>query len=99
MSELSVIKKEYAKIEAALKEVNEFGYGIVTPDIDDLTLEEPEIVKQAGGYGVKLRASAPSIHIERIKQKYKIRKRTARFKPGSYANLQYRNIYESFIIT
>jgi len=63
MGELSVIRKEYAKIEAALKEVNEFGYGIVTPDIDDLTLEEPEIVKQAGGYGVKLRASAPSIHM------------------------------------
>ena len=67
MGELSVIKKEYSKIEAALKEVNEFGYGIVTPDIDDLTLEEPEIVKQAGGYGVKLRASAPSIHIARYK--------------------------------
>ena len=52
MGELSVIKKEYTKIEAALKEVNEFGYGIVTPDIDDLTLEEPEIVKQSGGYGI-----------------------------------------------
>ena len=63
MGELSAIKKEYAKIEAALREVNEFGYGIVTPDIDDLTLEEPEIVKQSGGYGVKLRASAPSIHM------------------------------------
>ena len=63
MGELSVVKKEYAKIEAALREVNEFGYGIVTPDIDDLTLEEPEIVKQSGGYGVKLRASAPSIHM------------------------------------
>jgi len=63
MSELAVIKKEYTKIAVALKEVNEFGYGIVTPDIDDLTLEEPEIVKQVGGYGVKLRASAPSIHM------------------------------------
>jgi len=63
MSELAVIKKEYTKIELALKDVNEFGYGIVTPDIDDLTLEEPEIVKQVGGYGVKLRASAPSIHM------------------------------------
>jgi stage IV sporulation protein A len=67
MGELAVIRKEYGKIEAALKEVNEFGYGIVTPDIDDLTLEEPEIVKQAGGYGVKLRASAPSIHMIRYK--------------------------------
>ena len=39
------------------------GYGIVLPDIDDLTLEEPEIVKQGGRYGVRLRASAPSLHI------------------------------------
>jgi stage IV sporulation protein A len=39
------------------------GYGIVMPSIDDLTLEEPEIVKQPGGYGVKLKASAPSIHM------------------------------------
>jgi stage IV sporulation protein A len=41
----------------------ETGYGIVLPDVDDMTLEEPEIVKQAGAYGVKLRASAPSIHM------------------------------------
>ena len=75
MSELSVIKKEYSKISAALKEVNEFGYGIVTPDIDDLTLEEPEIVKQAGGYGVKLRASAPSIHNEYIKKHLQIQQK------------------------
>ena len=39
------------------------GYGIVMPSVDDLTLEEPEIVKQPGGYGVKLKASAPSIHM------------------------------------
>lgn len=65
MSELAVVKKEYDKISGALKEVSELGYGIVTPDIDDLMLEEPEIVKQAGGYGVKLRASAPSIHMIR----------------------------------
>ena len=35
------------------------------PDVDDMTLEEPEIVKQSGAYGVKLRASAPSIHMIR----------------------------------
>ena len=50
----------------ALHEVNEKGYGIVTPNIEDLILEEPEIVKQGNKYGVKLKAMAPSIHMIRI---------------------------------
>lgn len=62
---LAQLKKKYDKIAKALDEVNESGYGIVTPVIDDLTLEEPEIVKHPGGYGVKLKASAPSIHMIR----------------------------------
>ncbi len=56
-------KRKYDKVAAAIDEVNSTGYGIVVPDIYDLTLEEPEIVKKSGGYGVKLRASAPSIHM------------------------------------
>lgn len=63
MSELARMKKEYDRLSSAIAEVNETGYGIVTPSVDDLTLEEPEIVRQNGGYGVKLRASAPSIHM------------------------------------
>ena len=63
MSELSRMKKEYDRISEAISQVNETGYGIVTPSVEDLKLEEPEIVKQNGGYGVKLRASAPSIHM------------------------------------
>ncbi len=63
MTSLVETKTRFDKIAGALDEVNEKGYGIVTPDIDDLTLEEPEIVKQPGGYGVKLKASAPSIHM------------------------------------
>ena len=63
LTELSEMKKKYEKFEAAIRQVDETGYGIVTPSVEDLTLEEPEIVKQAGGYGVKLRASAPSIHM------------------------------------
>ncbi len=65
MSELAEMKKEYDKFSSAMKQVNETGYGIVTPSVEDLKLEEPEIVKQPGGYGVKLRASAPSIHMIR----------------------------------
>jgi len=64
-STMTETKKRYDRISNALKEVEETGYGIVTPAIEDLTLEEPEIVKHAGGYGVKLRASAPSIHMIR----------------------------------
>lgn len=66
ISEFSKIKKQYDKMSYALHEVNEKGYGIVTPGIDDLILDEPEIVKQGSKYGVKLRAKAPSIHMIKI---------------------------------
>ena len=61
--DFSVIKKKYEKIAAALEQVNSTGYGIVMPSIDELSLEEPEIMKQGSRYGVRLKASAPSIHL------------------------------------
>lgn len=61
--ELSGVKKQYDKVKKALEDVNATGYGIVVPDIYDMKLEEPKMVKQPGGYGVKLHASAPSIHM------------------------------------
>lgn len=63
LDELADIKKKYDKVKNALEEVEATGYGIVMPDIDELTLKEPEIVKQGGRYGVRLAASAPSIHM------------------------------------
>ncbi len=63
IGELAQMKKEYVKVKDALDEVEATGYGIIMPDIEDLTLEEPEIMKQGGRYGVRLRASAPSIHL------------------------------------
>lgn len=63
MIELAAVKKKYEKVKAALDEVQATGYGIVMPGIDELSLEEPEIVKQGGKYGVRLRAQAPSIHM------------------------------------
>ncbi|MBQ8016433.1 MAG: stage IV sporulation protein A [Clostridia bacterium] len=63
MKELSASQSGYQRIQNALDEVEATGYGIVLPGIDDLTLEEPEIMKQGGRYGVRLRASAPSLHI------------------------------------
>ena len=65
LTELSKVKRAYDRVAPALREVRETGYGIVAPSVDELTLEEPEIVKQGGRYGVKLRASAPSIHMIR----------------------------------
>ncbi|MDD6479484.1 MAG: stage IV sporulation protein A [Oscillospiraceae bacterium] len=63
ISSLAVMKKDYERIKGALDEVEATGYGIVMPSIEELTLEEPEIVKQGGRYGVRLKASAPSIHL------------------------------------
>lgn len=65
MISLSQMKREYDKFKPALDEVNATGYGIVMPQIDELTLAEPEIVRQGGKYGVRLSASAPSIHLMR----------------------------------
>lgn len=62
---LSKAKKEYDKISYALEEVKAKGYGIVTPSIDELILDEPEMVKQGSRFGVKLKAKAPSIHMIR----------------------------------
>ena len=66
ITEFSRTKKEYDKLAYALHEVNERGYGIVSPGIEDLILEEPEMVKQGQKYGVKLKAKAPSIHMIKI---------------------------------
>lgn len=63
INDLSSTKKKYDKIAEALDEVNRKGYGIVTPTIDELILDEPEMVKQGSRFGVKLKATAPSLHI------------------------------------
>ena len=62
MGEFSRAKVEYDKISEALKDVKEKGYGLVAPQLSEMTLEEPEIVQHGGRYGVKLKASAPSLH-------------------------------------
>jgi len=62
---LSKVKKEYDKVEMALQEVKQKGYGIVMPGMEELILDEPEIVKQGSRFGVKLKARAPSVHMIR----------------------------------
>ncbi len=63
LSEFTRIKKEYDKIQGAYNEVKNTGYGIVMPEIEELTLEEPEIIRQGGKYGIRLKAAAPAIHM------------------------------------
>ena len=63
IKDLGRIKREHERLEAALREVELKGYGIVMPSPEDMKLEEPEIVKQGSRFGVRLRASAPSIHM------------------------------------
>jgi stage IV sporulation protein A len=63
LTDMSSVKHEYDRIKDALDDVKSTGYGIVYPDRDELKLEEPEIVRHGSKYGVKLKASAPSIHM------------------------------------
>lgn len=65
ITKMAEIKKEYERFAPALEQVRNAGYGIISPSIDELTLEEPEIVRQGSRYGVRLKASAPSIHLIR----------------------------------
>ena len=63
MLNFAAMQKEYNKIRDAYHSVQETGYGIVMPDVDELTLEEPKIIRQSGKYGIRLKACAPSIHM------------------------------------
>lgn len=65
MIELASVKKKYDKIKNALDEVEATGYGIVMPTLEEMSLDEPEIIRQSGRYGIRLRAQAPSIHMMR----------------------------------
>ena len=65
INKLAQTKKEYDKIEAALLDANEIGYGFVNPGLEDLELAEPEIYRQGNRFGVKLSATAPSLHVLR----------------------------------
>ncbi len=66
MKELVAAKTEYDHVAEALRSVRETGYGLVTPSMSELTLQEPEIVQQGSRFGVKLKANAPSLHMIRV---------------------------------
>ena len=66
LKDLTFAKQKYDKIRAALEQVEETGYGIVVPTMQEMELKEPEIVKAGGKCGVKLKAQAPSLHIMKV---------------------------------
>lgn len=72
IEQLSQKQKQFDKIAQAYEQVKDTGYGIVMPTIDELSLEEPEIIKQSGKYGIRLKASAPSIHMMRVETKTEV---------------------------
>lgn len=63
---LSKSYKDYEQIRQAMMSVRENGYGVVNPTMDDMQLEEPELVKKGSQFGIRLKASAPSLHIVRV---------------------------------
>ena len=66
IKQLSIAKTQYDKFKEAIEQVKETGYGIVRPELEDMTLEEPKLYKSGGKYGVKLKANAPSLHIMQV---------------------------------
>ena len=85
--EYNIAKKEYDQIKGALKMVKQTGYGIASPTLADMKLDPPEIIKQGGRYGVKLKAKAPSIHITTIKMQWKYLIDGLMQEVGSHLNL------------
>lgn len=63
MKDFSGAKREFDKVASALEEVKNSGYGVVTPRLEEMLLEEPELIRQGSRFGVKLKAKAPSLHI------------------------------------
>ena len=66
IKELTYAKNEFDKVKQALENVNQFGYGVVYPNQDEIEIEEPILTKQSGKYGVKIKAKAPSLHIMKV---------------------------------
>ena len=65
LKELAGMKKEYTKVQDALTMVKIKGYGVVTPDREDIALEKPELIRHGNKFGVRIKASSPSIHMIR----------------------------------
>ncbi len=65
LREFAQMKREYVKVQEALDSVRRKGYGVVTPEKGEISLEEPEVIRHGNKYGVKIKAESPSIHMIR----------------------------------
>ena len=65
LAESAKMRNEYAKVEGAMNSVRQKGYGVVTPERSEITLEQPEVIHHGNKFGVKIRAQSPSIHMIR----------------------------------
>lgn len=63
MKELSAMKEEYVKVQSALESVKGSGYGVVVPELDEIRMEEPTVIRQGNKFGVKIKSKSPSIHM------------------------------------
>jgi stage IV sporulation protein A len=66
MQDLTTAKREYDKVADALKMVRTTGYGVAAPTLEEMSLDEPELIKQGSRFGVRLKATAPSIHMIKV---------------------------------
>lgn len=63
LKELAKMRQEYEKVQQAMESVRQKGYGVVTPNQDEIRLDEPVVIKHGSKYGVKIKAESPSIHL------------------------------------
>ena len=73
MKELAGMKEQFVKVQAALEAVKGTGYGVVVPELSEITIEEPEVIRQGNKFGVKIRSKSPSIHMIRAGMRQKSR--------------------------
>ena len=65
MKELAGMKEQFVRVQAALEAVRGTGYGVVIPELSEITIEDPEVIRQGNKFGVKIRSKSPSIHMIR----------------------------------
>ena len=63
MKELAQMKEQYVKVQSALEAVRGTGYGVVVPELSEIQIEEPSVIRQGSKFGVKIRSKSPSIHM------------------------------------
>lgn len=63
IKEFAQMKEEYVKVQGALESVRGCGYGVVTPELEEISMEEPQVIRQGNKFGVKIKSNSPSIHM------------------------------------